>query len=193
MSVIPAGYGEASVRINIVNPGGPAYVVFGYENALGATPTASATNIADVMNNNPGLATFMTTNAVIDSVTVRQNDGGAFLGTATVTVNQPGLFGSDNAPPQVAALIQKITGLAGRSQRGRMYVPSVDEESITIIGTFDSGRLAAMQTAADALLVDLQTQDVPMRLLHTNPAIPPSVIVSLNVDSLVATQRRRLR
>jgi len=193
MSVIPPGYGEASVRINIVNQGGPAYVVFGYETALGATPIASATNIADVLNNNPGLVNFMTTNAVIDSVTVRQNDGGAFLGTATQTVNAAGTFGSDNAPPQVAALIQKLTGFAGRSQRGRMYIPSVDEEGITIIGTFDAARLAAMQTAANAFLIDLQTQDVPMVLLHSDPALSPTPVVQLNVDSLVATQRRRLR
>lgn len=193
MSVIPVGYGEATVRINTVAQGGPAYVVFGYEVGIGSDATASATNIADTLNNNPGLPTFLVTTYVIDEVVVRQNDGDPFLATATASVNAPGLFGSSPASPQVSTLIQKLTGFAGKQARGRMYVPGLNRDEISVTGTIGSTRLSQLQTAADQFLIDLTTNGCPMVLLHTSPAVPPTVVTSLNVDDLVATQRRRLR
>ncbi|MQB02228.1 MAG: hypothetical protein GEU78_18620, partial [Actinobacteria bacterium] len=164
MTVIPPGFGEAAVHIDILSGSGPAFIVFGYEPAAISTPSDAATNLADVMNNAIGLRSMMSTTAFIQNVTVRQNDGGAFLGTATVTVGQAGLNEQEPAPPQVAVLIRKLTGLAGRSQRGRMYVPAIAEGLIGPSGLLGAVALADYQTWANALLIDLQTQDVPMRI-----------------------------
>lgn len=95
--------------------------------------------------------------------------------------------------PNVAILVQKRTPLGGRRNRGRFYLPFMlsqdDLEENGIIGTV---ALTATQTECNDFLTALQTADIPMFLLHSDGG-SPTVVTSLVVQQLAATQRRRLR
>ena len=97
--------------------------------------------------------------------------------------------------PQVAALVQKRTGLGGRAGRGRMFVPGLGENLVLAGGIFSPTVIASYQAAYDALLAGLATADLIPVVLHGagSPLSTPTVITSLQLMPLVATQRRRLR
>lgn len=120
--------------------------------------------------------------------------------------NASGLFAdfasSDNGglsiaqqPPQVAILVNKVTGVGGRPGRGRMYIPGASDTDVDADGSLQTPYLAAWQSALDDLRTDLIAADLEPSLLHgdSSPAPTPYAITQLQVAGLVATQRRRLR
>lgn len=134
-------------------------------------------------------------------------DGGENLvvsGTGSGTGNQTQV----SEPPNVAALIHKRTARGGRRGRGRMYLPwcladaDVDEAGVVLgatqvllqtqctnfLGHLTAGTGAMTFAAAMVLLHSPSGDDV------SSPTTPgdPNTVTTLTVDSLVATQRRRL-
>jgi hypothetical protein len=103
--------------------------------------------------------------------------------------------GNPGIAPQVAVLIHKATLFGGHAGRGRMFVPGAMESDVNNAGILDSGTLGAWQGNADSLLSALATALLIPVLLHSagSPLSTPSTILSLDVDSKVSTQRRRLR
>jgi hypothetical protein len=98
----------------------------------------------------------------------------------------------DSAPPNVAYLVEKRTALGGRSGRGRMYLPGVNEGRVNDNGTIVSASRTAIQTAIDAWFTALDNGGVAMYILH-NASSDATIVTSLDVDPVAATQRRRLR
>lgn len=98
-------------------------------------------------------------------------------------------------PPNVAILVKKVTGAAGRQGRGRMYWPVVGDTFTDNVGVLDGTVLSDLQSGFTAFLGDLSLGDVAMYLLHgaTQPITTPTEVLSLLVDTKAATQRRRLR
>lgn len=103
------------------------------------------------------------------------------------TVNQ------EPIPPNTAVLLQKRTGLIGRSNRGRMYPPGLSYD-----GTWDGGgqmsdsNLATYQGCFDDFMASLGTIGAEMVVLHTDSS-DPTPVQNLVVARTAATQRRRLR
>jgi hypothetical protein len=73
-----------------------------------------------------------------------------------------------------------------------MYVPGPIEADIDSGGTLTSGVTNALQTAFDDLMTALGTGGIVPVILHAGAAAP-TTITEFDVDSLVATQRNRLR
>lgn len=96
------------------------------------------------------------------------------------------------SPPQVAALIRKRTSFGGRSQRGRMYWPGMIDDNVDSIGELLNGYVLGFQSDINDWRTALAGNDLPMVLLH-NASSDPTPVTSLNLDTTVATQRRRLR
>jgi hypothetical protein len=96
------------------------------------------------------------------------------------------------ASPNVAFLIEKRTGLGGRMGQGRFYLPGVPESVIGIDGRLDTGVITAVNSDLNAFLSQLEAGTRNMVLLH-NTSLVPTPVVSLNIDPIGATQRRRLR
>lgn len=98
-------------------------------------------------------------------------------------------------PQNCALLWHKLTGAGGRTGKGRMYLPGVDEGSISSIGALGTGDAATMNTAAGLFLTDIESilGVNSAVLLHSGEADIPNAITALTVDLKVATQRRRLR
>jgi hypothetical protein len=135
------------------------------------------------------------------------------LGTTTPAmaissgVAQSGSRVLSSAPPNNNMLIQKRTALAGRKNRGRVYLPySFDETGVDEAGILSGGEVSGAQARANAWLTALDTNDVPMvivnRVLSLNPTPPPTQYVSsylagqpvtqLIVQALIGSQRRRI-
>jgi hypothetical protein len=110
-------------------------------------------------------------------------------GVRTGTLAYPGTSAA------VACLVQKRTDLGGKAGRGRMFVPGVVEGDVDASGVYLPANLAPIQTGANTFLTRLLTNDTRMVVLHQpgSPLTSPTVVESLQVQPVVATQRRRQR
>jgi hypothetical protein len=113
--------------------------------------------------------------------------------------DDPGVHSSTLIPQNSSWLVHKSTGFGGRRNKGRMYVPGVFESSVNDIGQVDgtaisdwNGSLATFRTAILAV-----AGVSALSLLHTpsddDPTPTGTDVTALTMDSVIATQRRRLR
>ena len=114
---------------------------------------------------------------------------------AEVAATVAGTSASEPLPPNVSVLIAKNTPMGGRWGKGRMFLPGLPEGSTPGGGVIAATPLAELQGKFMALLTKLSTSTLPMMLLHSREGGPlsPLTVVSLSVQSRMATQRRRLR
>lgn len=113
----------------------------------------------------------------------------------------PGLDTDSVPPPNVAMIVAKVTGLSGRRNRGRFFLPAyVDETNVDNRGRIDNTSINAAQTILDAWMADLEAITVGsvaatnMVVLHsTPPAAPAPVVLRLIPQPIVGSQRRRLQ
>lgn len=106
-------------------------------------------------------------------------------------------------PQNNALLIQKVTGLPGRRNKGRMYVPLIlPEAQVDNVGVIDASTVTAFNTSLETfydLLTDPTEGAVaaPPVILHSTTSggneVTPTPISSFQVSNVIATQRRRLR
>lgn len=107
------------------------------------------------------------------------------------------------APPNVAYLVKKVTSQPGKRNRGRMYLPGVNELDLDAVGTVATIKRTPLQTAITAFYDAVIAADFQPVLFHNdtdaegNPVAPeltvPTNLTALTLDARVATQRRRLR
>lgn len=134
------------------------------------------------------------------------NDGPPIVVVSTLSPASAGRAG-DVAPPNFALLVRKRTAFGGRAFRGRFFFPAmVQDGEVDETGRVATARTAALQTsfftwhgnlaAGTGQLAPVGAQ--PMVLLHNPPASgaptpAPTVVTSLQVQTLGGTQRRRMR
>lgn len=124
----------------------------------------------------------------------------------TTTVSFVGGQGTSSTPPNVALLVKKTTGLTGRRNQGRMFLPMLPEGAISDAGLVDpaysSGVDTAFTTFRGACLSAGATPAVlhkaahrkarPIYEIEAEPATPMPE-GGFQVQGKVATQRGRLR
>ncbi len=124
------------------------------------------------------------------------NDGPPIVGHDVRS--SPGTGGSNATLPQnCAAIVKKTTGFAGQKFRGRFYMPpiSLAEADVNNVGMIDSGVRTSIQARIDrwlALVITDNTVIDNQVLLHSSITVP-TFVTSNPLESLIATQRRRLR
>lgn len=99
-------------------------------------------------------------------------------------------------PANTAWLIQKLTGFAGKKNRGRMFLPAVPAVTPQSINPnlVDTAQLALMQTKWDDFRTALISADLLPVILHQQGvADPPRPVTSFVVAPRFATQRGRMR
>lgn len=156
--------------------------------AVDTATTGLISAITDPTTSETEVAVFCTTNNAIP--------------TAQRTIVSAGIIGTAPIPQEMCGLMVKRTGLRGMHGRGHMYWPGVpttfvtpatDPNRLNPVGILAYGVLA---TRLQGAMTDLSgrswtpvvaTRPVPPAFLVTNAA----PIVSVNVVSLLATQRRR--
>jgi hypothetical protein len=189
--IIPADYGEVQWIAQLPGDTHTTEVTVGV--ALDGSPTAS--DVFDLYTDG-GWQDLWHAIAVEQWTMVRGRcvigDGTGSPPVVETIFADDGATGSDGITPNTAVLIKKSTGLGGRANRGRMYWPGVDEDSVAPTGALDSGFVSGVQVLADALIPALNVGPfIGYVILHTDNSTP-TPITGFLVESTVATQRRRL-
>jgi len=160
-----------------------------------ADPNADANTWFDLLNTH--LANYISGQANLDHVDIVMNVPPISFGRST-RAPAPGGDVGPYMPPNVAFIVRKVTGLVGKKNRGRFYVPYLTTDLISgtaadIIRTVDYN---ALVTDCHALFTGLVAAELhPMLIRKTqNPADNYAVLLSdLVPEQKFATQRRRLR
>lgn len=199
--VIPPGYAEVRFVQKALGDPDPYICTLGvgvaeaggdFEQAAVTAATAWVNNIL------PGQSSSLTLVQV--DLLVGQDGGDPLITTSVQGV--AGGTSSNMLPQNCAVLVQKRTGLAGRSNRGRFYIPLLAREAqVDQYGTIDSAERSDYQNSVNGFLGDLQSPELefpalPPVILHNSRGADtpdPTLITSMIVDPVIATQRRRLR
>jgi hypothetical protein len=102
-------------------------------------------------------------------------------------------------PQNCAILVKKATGLAGRRNRGRFYLPGIDESTVNEVGIITAATVTSIQNALNTFLtaVNGNLAVTNMVIIHQGPGdvpfLPPTPVTQLICDPLISTQRTRLR
>lgn len=197
MSVtIPVGYGFGVQQFFCSGVADPMVITCGFD----GTSIVSAELVADVFRAGltagllpstafPPTWTFGPTIGYYRSApTVLE----VFENPAVVVGGAPAL---QTLPPNVSVLYRKRTGIAGRTNRGRFYMPpfGLAESSVDQAGVIAPLDYGTLQDNADTMMSTWAGLDAHPVVLHSDPVLTPTEVTSLNVDQLVATQRRRIR
>jgi hypothetical protein len=167
-----------------------AEVTFGILNAGALTATEAAEAVSTALASSAIMAEFVDDERIANiHVKLGPNATGPF---ADLGVEISGGVSTTGTSPNVAVLIKKITTLGGRKGAGRMFWPGCPEGAIGSDGTLDAAARLAIESTLGDLRADLDTNGVPMMLLH-NDSTSPNLVSDLTVDPIGATQRRRLR
>lgn len=181
---IPIGYSRVTYSYQPVATTGSA-IAWGF----GCNVPASqefATDLAEFWYDNvqPSTANFMR------CLSVECRD---VVYAAEAPVGQYGINDSDYPPPATAALIKLTSGLVGRANRGRIYLPGfVNEANISDDGQLSPAALANVQDLADNLVDFLAARQATLVVLHGTELTPTTVTAAV-AQGQVATQRRRNR
>lgn len=187
---IPAGFGQAVCQFGFtLGQSNPLAMVFGYENISEVSGADAALQIGQEMGAAFGSTAF-TDQVIFQQCSVIQNPGSE---TGLSVFNVAGGNNANSTPPNTCLLGHKITGLGGRQGRGRMYWPSLSVGDVNEAGVINPASLPGFSSTLSNFLLGLTAANVPMFLLHTNPAISPSQVTALVPDPIAATQRRRMR
>lgn len=199
--VIPPGYAEARFVMKALGDPDPYICTMGLSVAEAGgdfeacAQTAAGAWLAGIL---PGQSTSLTLTQV--DLLVGQDGEDPLI--VTRVVGTAGSTASNMLPQNCAVLVQKRTGLAGRANRGRFYIPLLAREAqVDQYGTIDSAERsdyqASVQTFFDRLISpEGDTPQCPAVILHNSKGADtpsPTLITSLLVDPVIATQRRRLR
>ena len=189
MALVPAGY--ANVLIPASLGGTTAAVTFGVQDQGSAgDPVTIAGLVWGPFSDN--LLPLLDTDSLWGPIHVGLGtSGGIISGDGSDTDN--GGASINSVPPNTAVLVTKTSSTPGRAGRGRMYWPfAANEGDVNEQGQWSPASAANFQTAVETFLVDLASADVPMVILHSASG-SPSGVNSLVTQTLLATQRRRLR
>lgn len=104
----------------------------------------------------------------------------------------PGGTAHTPTTPQVTFLVKKETGLGGRRNHGRMYIPGVSEQDVDAVGVVAATKVTELVNGFQAWVTNVVASHFTLQLLH-NGAFVPTPVTSLTIQQLAATQRRRLR
>lgn len=117
-----------------------------------------------------------------------------------------GAVAASYPPSQVSLLVKKTTLFTGRLNRGRMYIPfAIAEADVGIGGIIGGGVLATFQAAFNSFKAAQVGNSFPPIISNKTLATDPvtlkkyvtevhigAVVTSLQCETFVATQRRRL-
>jgi hypothetical protein len=192
MTAIPAGFGRASIRFGVTGDARQPAVTFGFTDDGATAPNVIAAGLSDNFYTNFVPAALANTYS-IQGCDVEINRGGGMLTGNDPTV-RAGTAAFNALPLACAFLLRKGTGVGGRKNHGRMYLPAgyLGELSVDQAGIVDPAVVAATTPRGASFLAQLVTDNWDMVLLHAAGGAPTPV-TTLVAQPMIATQRRRQR
>lgn len=215
MPTIPEGYGEMAFIFRLTGDPQDMLVTigFGTNDILGPVQAAlmsAAVVVESEFNENVVVnAANMTVGWSYHGAkyTIVSSDAGRTQHAIPRSIT--GTFVGETLPANNSWLIQKRTNTGGRTGRGRMYLPiwGINEAGVSKLGVIDSASVSGQQTRFNDWLseVNADLNEPFLAVLHNDIRIPgppvtyipnpetPYEITQFVVDSVIATQRRRLR
>lgn len=194
-TIIPVGYGQVKMKWGLIAGGAEAVSTFGVDCDVSASVNTNAAAIEAILVASgrpmaPG--NYSTSWNYLGMELTQMTPTGPQTGVVDVLV--PGTTALSTVPPNVAFLMRKNTARGGRRGRGRCFLPPIwiSEANVGVEGIISSASLTPVNVLWSAVLTALATASIPAVLLHDDGSTP-DVITSWFIDSVVATQRRRLR
>lgn len=209
MSVIPADTGQVTHLFTGANlPHGGA-VVYGVQGA-GLDPGQEACEACHV-NFGALVGSELTSDVTLTTTKLKvgpTDTGPSFEFTDPIVGN---VAINTSMAPNTAYLVNKVTALGGRRNRGRMFLPGVFDGAVDDSGLVASGTVTQIQTALDDFLASMSifglsllilhspaytwglVNNQPRRIYSSTPPPDPTPVTALIMTGMVATQRRRLR
>lgn len=187
--IIPLGYAQVTHNFVTSGIGRRAAITYGVQLEGTDFGETRAANLYTAFQTE--VMPQLTTNLLHAGVTIKYGPTatGAFFEHAGTGV---GGKSGEGMSPNNAYLVRKRTALGGRANRGRLYLPGVDENNVNEAGQVGDTASGLIQDAIDDWEAALETIEMPMVILHTGSG-DPTPVTSLIVDNTLATQRRRLR
>lgn len=194
---IPPGFGQAVITHAVPATGQTQLVTHGFINTTtGLFPNDIAQLIYEawVGTSKPFQSSVISDATQAASVKITVNVTGSLL-LGEFNSLTFGSRSSASPPPQVAVVVKKRTGFAGKAQRGRFYLPAsfLTAAGVDQLGNIDGTLLAAIQGRLTGYLSQLAIDNVDMCLLHNDPLLDPTLVTELLAEQMIGTQRRRLR
>lgn len=144
---------------------------------------------------------------VFEGVKLKYNNGGT-MEDYEAMADVPGGSSATPLPPNIACLVKKTTNQAGRTGKGRFFIPGIlTADVVNGSGIISPTAIVNIQAKLAVLYADLKRLPVSgsldrniatLHVLHNvTPNIPvpgpPSTITGFAVTSKIGTQRSRLR
>lgn len=205
MSVeIPAGFAQVSVEHRATGDPDPWYTIWGID--AGDVPSVSVGAFLTGYRNwlEPFMGNYVTCTGAEVAVGPTPNPV-RYFNDNPVTPTWVGDKTVGMLPQNCAFLVDKITMQGGRRQKGRVFFPGcLPEGDVDNIGVIGTSLMNAFQAAADTFgdYCNAFTENgvgaagLGPYLLHSpgiSPIVAPTNITSFHVQSVISTQRRRLR
>lgn len=199
MPIIRAdGFGVITWHFNVVGSDGDSVVTLGYQSSSDNVDTLAGKAFAAL---GVHVMSLLSAHCILRRVTtLMQLSGNLESGESFGEGEVPGGATVSMLPANVALLVQKRTNFAGRKNRGRFYFPGVPADAVQLNvngNVITEDHRAALQTAMDAFYDELKssTLDDPINpmILHPVGTATSTVVTAFAVQTLLATQRGRLR
>ena len=183
--IVPPGFSRVNFEYAAISPLG-SKPTWGF----GVNRAPSDDLVVSVLQNwTQYLRPFTTNGYTLERVTARSD-----IGYAERITNVTGPVSSAGTPPNPCLLIKMATGLAGRTNRGRVYpVGMLTDASIQDIGTLEPATVNDLATAFNGFFNSIETDTgAELVILHSTSS-DPTPVTTYTVQGVAATQRRRLR
>ena len=191
---IPPGYATFAVEHWLVNYPRPAVCVWGLNStAWGPDLDLAADQVQDAYAD--AFAAGLDSNVTIRSsrLTVGQDAVDPLIGMATSSA--PGTAVRESTAPALAVMLSLNTGLGGRRNRGRKFLPwAASDTSISEQGALEASLVTGWNNRAAAFMDNLDAMEVNVVILHgtgSTTAPAPTPVTSITCNPVVRTQRNR--
>lgn len=190
--VIPDEYGQVNLGFNWFTTQLRAEVVFGISRADLSNNVETVAGLVEEAYLDGDMRGVSSHFITLDNIHVKfgPNDTGPSF---DLPVSHESTASGQGATPNTALLVKKNTAVGGRRGRGRMYWPGIEEGVIDAYGNIDPTARDTFQDDFTNFLESLSGSSIPMVVLHAQSGFTPHLVSSLAVQSVAATQRRRLR
>lgn len=192
--IIPTGYAQANFQYTGADIPSGAEWTMGFDISGYSGGPADLADDCVIAYNADDLSQFHTAGVSLTSVLVKfgpNNTGPSGEAPAT----SAGTAAGNTCPPQVTALVRKLTAAGGRAGRGRLYFPGVPEGQVSGAGILSNAWITNLPAAMAATMALLDAGGAVPVLLHAagSPIATPTPITGFTVAAQCATQRRRNR
>lgn len=191
MPIIPNDHGQVNYRFTGTAAPTGAEVAIGFRNDGDLALSAVGALFIDAWDDN--IQQLQDDSIILESVLVKfgPNDTGP---QGEFASGLTGAASGSAVPPNVSLLVNKVTALGGRRNRGRSFWPGFTESDVDPGGFINNEYLAFVQARCTDYLNQLSTAGASMVVLHSDAGFGgPPTVAEYVAQSRVATQRRRLR